>query len=96
MTTSNLHLTLNAFIALLCVVFFLCQIAVKAKQISSVNKYLKTIPGCDQKALRKADRTLSRLVTTGASGRKFPESQSQLPSYCRYVYVLDRHCLLLN
>lgn len=66
---------------------------VKSKSVKSRSASLSTLPpskyfksstiGCDANALKKADKTMKKLISIGAKGRKFPTNLGELPAYCR-------------
>jgi len=38
---------------------------------------------CNKNSYKKVDETISKVLTFGNSGRKFPESLTDVPKYCR-------------
>ena len=45
-----------------------------------------SVEGCSQRDKENMDLIMSKIITIGKTGRKFPETVEQGPAYCKYEY----------
>ena len=46
-----------------------------------------SVARCSQRDKENMDLIMSKIITIGKTGRKFPETIEQGPAYCRYEYL---------
>lgn len=61
----------------------LCLLVASTSVSCAKSKYRKNNPECTSKYLQKTSLAVAKLMGFGPNGRKFPETQAQLASYCR-------------
>lgn len=80
-----------------CILFEAVQlISTEKNPVSSKYYLLLDKPNCNNKRLIQIDGFITKLMTFGKNGRKFPTTEHETEMYCRYVLDLKLFLLSLS